>query len=241
VEPGTIEPRRAAVLRGTVLDRSGEALSAVDISILNQPELGATVSRADGMFDLAVNGGGQLMVSYQKEGFLPSQRQIDVPWQDYAILPDVVLILDPQVTAVDLTAGGPMQVAHGSVMSDGDSTRCATLLVPEGMQAEMVLPDGSRQLLNTLHVRATEYTVGETGPDAMPGDLPPTSAYTYVVELSADEAMAAGAVDVRFSATSPSTWRASSASRWGPRCRWGATTGRAGSGCRPRAGGSSWS
>src|SRR5205085_720770 len=34
---------------------------------------------------------------------------------------------------------------------------------------------------------------------AMPGELPPTSAYTYAVELSADEAIAAGAKSVTFS------------------------------------------
>ena len=32
----------------------------------------------------------------------------------------------------------------------------------------------------------------------MPGELPPSSGYTYAVELSVDEAIAAGAVEVRF-------------------------------------------
>src|SRR5262249_53887679 len=45
----------------------------------------------------------------------------------------------------------------------------------------------------------TEYTVGANGPNAMPGELPPSSGYTYAVELSADEAVAAGATGVRFS------------------------------------------
>ena len=35
--------------------------------------------------------------------------------------------------------------------------------------------------------------VGERGLEAMPGPLPPSVAYTYAVELSADEALAAGA------------------------------------------------
>src|SRR5262249_24262405 len=41
-----------------------------------------------------------------------------------------------------------------------------------------------------LHVRLTEYTVGPSGPSAMPGELPPTSSYTYATELGADEAVA---------------------------------------------------
>ena len=34
----------------------------------------------------------------------------------------------------------------------------------------------------------TEFTVGDGGPERMPAELPPTTAYTYCVELSADEA-----------------------------------------------------
>ena len=107
VAPGTIDPPRAAVLRGQVLDRDGAPLPGVTITILGHPEFGQTLSRADGMFDLAVNGGGLLTVNYAKAGFLPAQRQVEVPWQDYAWLPDVVLIpLDSQVTTIDLTAAG---------------------------------------------------------------------------------------------------------------------------------------
>ena len=62
VAPETIEARRAAVLRGKVLDRDGNPLPAVTITILNHPEFGQTLSRLDGMFDMAVNGGGYLSV-----------------------------------------------------------------------------------------------------------------------------------------------------------------------------------
>jgi hypothetical protein len=41
--------------------------------------------------------------------------------------------------------------------------------------------------LTTASVRATEFTVGRRGTTAMPADLPPTSAYTYAMELSLDE------------------------------------------------------
>src|SRR5262249_26960439 len=143
--------------------------------------------------------GGPLTVNYARDGFLPVQRQIDVPWEDYALLPDVVLIpQDKQVTAIDLSASTPIQVARGSAVTDGDGARQATLFFAHGTQATMVLPDTTTRPLSTLSVRATEYTVGATGPEAMPGELPPTSGYTYAVELSADEATAAGAVQVRF-------------------------------------------
>ncbi|NOT54072.1 MAG: hypothetical protein HOP18_05660, partial [Deltaproteobacteria bacterium] len=208
VAPGTIERRRAAVARGQVSQRDGTPLSGVTIAVLSHPEFGQTVSRVDGKFDLVVNGGGPLTFTYTKAGYLSAQRQVDTPWRDYALLPDVVLIaLDSQVTPIDLTATTPIQVARGSVVTDSDGTRQATLLFPQGTTAQMVLPDGSAQPLTTLHVRATEYTIGANGPKAMPAPLPPTSGYTYAVELSVDEALANGkkvaGKDVLFSQAVP--------------------------------------
>ncbi|MBL8247055.1 MAG: hypothetical protein JNK95_01660 [Candidatus Competibacter sp.] len=189
VAPGTIEPKRAAVLRGQVRDRNNAPLPAVVITVLNHPEFGQTLSRADGMFDLAVNGGGYLTVNYQRSGYLPAQRQINVPWQDFAVLEEVILIArDAKVTSIDLTHATTMQVAQGSVVTDQDGTRQPALLIQPGTTASRIMPDGGAQPLTTLSLRFTEYTVGANGPQAMPAPLPPTSAYTYAVELSADEA-----------------------------------------------------
>jgi len=204
VAPGTIDPQRVGVFRGKVLDGGGNPLAGVRITILSHPEYGHTLSRVNGMFDMAVNGGGLLTVNYQKVGYLTAQRQVNVPWQDYAWLPDVVMIpSDLQVTTIDLTSSVPMQVARGSVQSDNDGTRRATLLFPQGTGATMKLPNGDTQSLTTLNVRATEFTVGPNGPKAMPAILPPNSAYTYCVELGADEAVAAGANQVLFSQPLP--------------------------------------
>ena len=204
VDPAVIDPRRVAVVRGRVLDGSNHPLPGVTITISSHPELGQTLSRADGMFDMVVNGGGLLLVNYAKTGYLPAQRQIRVPWQDFAGLPDVVLLpVDTQVSVIDLAASQVMQVARGSVMTDSDGTRQATLLFPSGTGATMVFPGGTTQPLTRLSVRATEYTVGPNGSKAMAADLPPNSGYTYAVEFSVDEAKAAGAIDVRFSSPLP--------------------------------------
>ncbi|HZH77790.1 MAG TPA: CARDB domain-containing protein, partial [Archangium sp.] len=90
VAPGTLEARRLAVLRGKVLSRQGSPLAGVRVSLLHHPEYGHTRTREDGLFDLAVNGGGLLTVQYEAEGLLPSQRQVQAPWGDFAWLPDVV-------------------------------------------------------------------------------------------------------------------------------------------------------
>ncbi|GAB6042043.1 hypothetical protein [Endothiovibrio diazotrophicus] len=199
VAPGTIEARRAAVIRGQVLRRDGSPLPGVGITAKDHPELGRTLSRADGWFDLAVNGGGQLTLDYRRDGYLPAQRQLDTPWADFAHAPEAVLLpLDSAATTIDLANASEIQVARGNPVSDADGQRQATLLIPPGTGATLTLADGSQQPLDTLTVRATEYTVGENGPQSMPGPLPPTSGYTYAVELSADEALAAGAKRVDF-------------------------------------------
>jgi hypothetical protein len=95
------------------------------------------------------------------------------------------------------------QVARGSVVSDESGERRATLLFPPGTTASMLLPDGSLEQLESLRVRATEFTVGALGEEAMPGELPPTTGYTYAAELSVDEALASGATRVDFNQPVP--------------------------------------
>jgi hypothetical protein len=57
-------------MRGKVLDKISAPLPGVTITVLNHPEFGQTLSRTDGMFDLAVNGGGALTLTFAKAGFL---------------------------------------------------------------------------------------------------------------------------------------------------------------------------
>jgi RHS repeat-associated protein len=200
LQPDSLDPLRAAVLRGRTCTRAGVPLAGVEITVLDHPEYGSTLSQADGMFDLAVNSGGPLTLNYAHAGYLVTQRQVIAAPRDYAWLPDVVLIpMDNRVTTANLTGSVPMQIARGNPVADEDGSRQATLLIPQGTTAQFVMPDGSTVPVSQLNIRATEYTVGDTGPEAMPGLLPPSSGYTYALEYSVDEAQAAGAVDVEFS------------------------------------------
>jgi PKD repeat protein/streptogramin lyase len=199
--PGVIDPQRATVLHGKVIDHTGAPLVGVTVTVLHHLEFGHALTRADGMFDLATNGGGMLTVSYTKDGYLPAQRQVQAPWQDYVGLEDLVLLSqDSKVTAVDLSVNSP-HLAQGSLVTEPDGTlpRQATLFFSQGTQAEFMLADGSTQVVNDqLHVRTTEYSIGEKGPQAMPAKLPPSIGYTYAVEISADEALASGVETTRF-------------------------------------------
>ena len=208
----TIEPERAAVVRGRVfqldtgINDPPIPLQDVKVTILNHPEYGETLSRADGFFDLAVNGGGQLVVQFSKDNFLPSQRKVQVPWQDFAISDDVILIQKDQTTAIALDANKKipqLTAVQGSLVTDDDGQRRATLIFQADTLAKKVLPDGSKvefsgDVNGDIHIAATEYTIGPNGPMAMPAILPPTSTYTYMADFTIDEALDDGATSVEF-------------------------------------------
>jgi len=200
----TIIEKRVAIIRGTVLSRDNAPLTGVTVTIKGHAEFGQTLSRVNGMFDMVVNGGGTLTVNYEKTGYLPVQRKVTTSWNDYAIADDIVMIaLDSKVTTINVDNSTEMQVAQGTVQTDKDGSRQATLFFPQGTNATMIYPSGFKHVLTSINVRATEYTEGENGFEAMPGSLPPTSAYTYAVELSVDEAITAGATRVEFSQAIP--------------------------------------
>jgi RHS repeat-associated protein len=199
VAPGGIVPDRIALVRGRVLRGDGTPHAGVRVSVHREAEVGWTLSREDGVFDLAVNGGGAVTLRYEKDDYLGAFRSLEIPAREWVDVDDVVLIqLDPVVTQI--TPGlTEMQVARGSVNTDEDGSRQATLFFPGGFTATMTMADGSSQPLPTMHVRATEYTVGPLGPQQMPAELPENTMYNYAVDLSVDEASAAGAKRVEFS------------------------------------------
>jgi RHS repeat-associated protein len=197
VSSGTIDKSRVAVIRGQVSSSDGQPLSEASVAILNHPELGSTLTRPDGNFDIAVNGGGRVTVTFQKAGFLPAHREVSAPVRDYAWSAPVTLVqLDAQVTRVDLSQSAP-QLVRGSPVSDQDGSRQAHLLLKPGTQAGLTV-NGQSRSLNVLSIRATEYTIGQNGIARMPANLPPETGYTYAVEFSADEGLAAGATAVTF-------------------------------------------
>ena len=203
VVPGTINAKFASVIRGKVLSIDGLPRPGIKVTVKNKPEYGSTLSRADGVYDLATNGGGLVTLEFAGNGYLPAQRQVATKWRAHAFAEDVALIqLDSATTSLALPLSAP-QVAQGNTMTDLNGARQATMIFPGGTTATMRLPNGNLVALSNATVRMTEYTVGPNGPKAMPAPLPPSSGYTYAVELSIDEAIAAGAVEVQFNNSVP--------------------------------------
>jgi RHS repeat-associated protein len=204
VAPGTIDASTAGVIRGHAQNADGTPAGGASVTVVGHPEYGQTETQAGGDFFIAVNGGGSLTVRITKAGKTSVDRTVDVPQNDYAWVDLVVLLSLDSSTPVEFAGGidQPVmddQVVQSTASVDGDGERQATLIFTPGTAATMTLPDGSTQsLTDTAHVRATEYTVGANGPAAMPGDLPATSAYTYAVDYTIDEAQQAGATGVSF-------------------------------------------
>ena len=194
VTPGTIIPTKAAVVRGTVRSRDSQPLGGVLVAIHGKPEFGYTFTRADGQYDLGLNGGQVEHVDFEIAGYLPAQREVQVAQQEFAVTADVVLIpVDGIATKVTFGTNAPVQVASSSTQTDAVGSRSATMYFPGGTGAQLLFSNGTTQSVGSLTIRATEYTVGSNGPAAMPATLPGGSAYTYCVALTADEAINAGA------------------------------------------------
>ena len=201
VAGGTMQAYRVAVIRGEVEDTSGKPLAGVIISVLHHPEYGYTVSRTDGSFDLAVNGGQSYTLKYSKAGYLLVERNVKAPWRDYAWAPTVALTQPAaDVGLLQFDYAAP-QFLSGLPVTDADGTRTASLFVPAGTSAMMTLPDGSKVPLASAHLRITEFTVGPQGQQAMPAQLPAYSTYTYALDYQMDEAVAQNAKQIAFSNT----------------------------------------
>ena len=61
------------------------------VTVLDHSELGYTATREDGGYDLAVNGGADLTLTFEQDGFMSVQRTEPIPWQDYVDIADVVM------------------------------------------------------------------------------------------------------------------------------------------------------
>lgn len=199
VDPADIDPARAAVLRGSVVNRdTGMPLDGVIVTIKDHPEYGQTETQVDGTFAMVVNGGGVFVLEYEKLEYIPVQRRVSTYWNDYRWASDVAMIQAGPATSVNADYS-VLQTAEGELESDVDGDRTTRVLFPAGTKATMIATDGTEtEIFGGMSVRTTEFTVGDLGPAAMPGELQPGVAYTFAASFTIDEALAAGADRVEF-------------------------------------------
>jgi len=188
------------------------------VKVASHPEFGFTLSRDDGMYDLALNGGAIATLDFARSGFLPAQRTLDARWQTYGRVDDVVMLaLDTVAQRVDFVAPTGVQ---GRQVVDDVGARRPTLFFEQGTQASLVYqtfsyrtipgcsgvpskvlatPVDSLVPVNGITVRIQEYSVGADGEKALPAPLPPTVAYSFAFELLADEVISGGAASAQLS------------------------------------------
>ncbi|EDN71518.1 protein containing RHS repeats [Beggiatoa sp. PS] len=204
VAEGTIRSSRVAILRGKVMNAQGQPLPEVQVSVDSHAEYGYTFTDDKGEFTLAVNGGGSsLTLNYETSGYMPTQREIRAIRQEYVWVNDVAMIPPDQGAGLDLSTL-TTQTVETPVSNDADGSRQAIVIFPPETKATMTLPNCVVEALDgDLTVRASEYTVGDNGPQAMPLPLPSDSSYTYAIDLNIDQAIEANARRIDFDKAFP--------------------------------------
>lgn len=198
--------KRIAILRGKVVDRAGEPLAGVRVSIGGHDEWGHTISRPDGVFDLAVNGGSQLLVQFSRDGLLSAERGVQAAWRSYESVPEVGMVAAGEAVTPITGNADHEQVAVGDVVEDALGRRQPVVVFVKDTKATAKLPDGSKEELKELHVRLAQYplelpaaeTIDEPSRFA-PGTAPHPGSISWGIEATIDEAQALGATIVEFS------------------------------------------
>ncbi|TKS72606.1 Teneurin-2 [Collichthys lucidus] len=81
----------ASLIRGQVLTTDGTPLVGVNVSFVNYPHYGYTLTRQDGMFDLIANGGASLTLRFERAPFLSQERTVWLPWSQFYAMDTLVL------------------------------------------------------------------------------------------------------------------------------------------------------
>lgn len=72
---------RSGVVRGRVVTSMGSGLVGVRVST-TKPLEGFTLTRENGWFELLVNGGGAVTLSFGRSPFKPTTHVVYVPWNE---------------------------------------------------------------------------------------------------------------------------------------------------------------
>lgn len=176
-----LKAKTVSVLRGRVLTETGSAKSCASVRVVEQPNVGSTITDSSGYFTIAINGGAPATVRIESAGFITVDRQVTVGWNQYAKVPDARMLPFGTSTAVN-SASQAITVASGASETDANGTRRARLLVKPGTTAFVAGEASPRTTYNVQIKEVTNRTTHQR--DGMPASLPNVSAFTYAVELS---------------------------------------------------------
>uniref|UniRef100_H2YAD4 EGF-like domain-containing protein n=1 Tax=Ciona savignyi TaxID=51511 RepID=H2YAD4_CIOSA len=104
-DSSVFDPKRTSVIRGQVLTVDGSPLIGVQVKVEHNQFYGMTKSRANGWYDILVNGGGALTLNFQRTSFVPSSATVFVPWNDFVVMPTVTMRTPSQPSSSGLSSG----------------------------------------------------------------------------------------------------------------------------------------
>ncbi|XP_061484946.1 teneurin-4 isoform X1 [Rhineura floridana] len=79
------------VIRGQVMTADGTPLVGVNISFVNNPPFGYTISRHDGSFDLVTNGGISIILHFERAPFITQEHTLWLPWDRFFVMETIVM------------------------------------------------------------------------------------------------------------------------------------------------------
>ena len=205
-QPEAFQAKRVAIVRGRVVGVSGEPLSGVRVEIVGHDEYGYTLTRDDGVFDLAVNGGARLVARYTLDGYLTAERVAQPGWQRYGRVPEVGLVAEADHAATVRANQDGVQVLEGDFTEDAFGARQPIVIFSPGTSLTAKLGKGGESELSSMTVRVTQYPFEPPSIESAfesarfsAGTLPTRSGFDFGVDFGVEEAKELGATTVAFS------------------------------------------
>uniref|UniRef100_A0A8C0FR83 Teneurin-4 n=1 Tax=Bubo bubo TaxID=30461 RepID=A0A8C0FR83_BUBBB len=78
-------------VRGQVMTADGTPLVGVNISFVNNPLFGYTISRQDGSFDLVTIGGISIILHFERAPFITQEHTLWLPWDRFFVMETIVM------------------------------------------------------------------------------------------------------------------------------------------------------
>ncbi|XP_050010395.1 teneurin-4 isoform X5 [Alexandromys fortis] len=151
----------ACVIRGQVMTSDGTPLVGVNISFINNPLFGYTISRQDGSFDLVTNGGISIILRFERAPFITQEHTLWLPWDRFFVMETIVMRHEEnEIPSCDLSNfARPNPVVSPSPLTSFASS-CAEKgpIVPEiqALQEEITIA-GCKMRLSYLSSRTPGY------------------------------------------------------------------------------------
>ncbi|KAI5624951.1 teneurin-3 isoform X2, partial [Silurus asotus] len=150
-----------SVVRGQVITEDGTPLIGANVSLLHDTEHGYTITRQDGMFDLLVNGGSSLTLSFTRAPFPIMHRSVWLPWRVFHVMNRLVMRPEEKDTPTcklgDLVRPSP-KIVTSPLSTFYSSSPEATPIIPETQVLhEQTSVPGSDLNLVYLSSRAFAY------------------------------------------------------------------------------------